>query len=298
LRSVSVALLALAACSDPAYDGRFPQPDDVRLEVPPASGEAQSLITATAGSVDTWIGDVLLAIEPIVQPLADHRETSRDGGARFYGPFDDPDGRDLAWYVVFLLEGGTTLFRVYVGSSGATDSSDVFPVVSGHLEIDGELRKGAFELSMSTLDEYRAISDDLSASQYGGNVVVAFERDPTTEHRLVDLSFTEFRVDGWFSEETYAYRREADGAGVFHLAATGDLGGRRVDRVELDTRWRADRSGRTRATARPDGELVLDECFDAAGVLSYRELTDADAMQVPGYAFGDERTCAFAAHEL
>ena len=39
------------------------------------------------------------------------------------------------------------------------------------------------------------------------------------------------------------------------------------------------------------GDLSLDECFDGAGVLSYRYLSELYAAEVPGYNMGDEAAC-------
>jgi hypothetical protein len=306
---VAIAL-GLAACAEPRYDGSFPEPDDVRLEVPsgapPAGqrGEVHALVATTAASLDEWIGDVLVAAVPIVQPLADHRETSRDGGTLLFGPFDDPEGRDLAWFVAIDLDGAKTSFDVYVGRRGVTDSADTLPLMEGHIEVDGDLRRGALTLYFGLDDEHPAISDVFATSDREGAVAVGFERDVSTQQRSVDLSFTDFRVDAWSSDETFAYRRAADGSGAFELVLAGQLAGTHADRVELDTRWRDDGSGRARALARdvdnalPNGDLVLDECFDAACVLTYRELADAYAQRLPGYDFGDPLACVFAAHEL
>jgi hypothetical protein len=63
--------------------------------------------------------------------------------------------------------------------------------------------------------------------------------------------------------------------------------------------WNAGEAGRARGTITEvdgagdmkHGDLNLDECFDAQGVLTYRFLTELYANEVPGYNMGDEAAC-------
>jgi hypothetical protein len=301
---IVLVFVLVTACFDASFDGTFPEPDDVRLAVPGRAaasgtgerGEAYTLVAATATAVDGWVADVVSGLATVVQPLADHRESSRDGSWLVFGPFDD-DARDLAWLV--QIDDGA--HEVWVGRAGARGRAAMDLLMVGNIALDGDVRSGAFSLDMSTLDGHPAISAGAGAS---GSIDVTFERDVSTDRKHVDIAFVDFHALEWSSDDTYAFRREPDGSGAFDLARAGDFAGRQVDRVELEMRWREDLSGRARGivldvdNGLPHGDLVLDECFDAAGVLSYRDLTDAYAVDLPGYAFGDERTCVFAADEL
>ena len=114
-----------SGCGLSAGDIPFVEGDDVVLSVPRARagadaihGEAHGLVTQVPAAIDGWVGDVVDEIAAVVAALEDHRETRRDGAFRLYGPFDDPDGRDLAWLVKIDDRREAAAFEVWVGQIG------------------------------------------------------------------------------------------------------------------------------------------------------------------------------------
>jgi hypothetical protein len=294
---VLVLLASSGACLEPTYHGAFPQREDVAIVVPAGGatprGEVYDLVTSSALAIDARLADVVGDLALVVEPLIDQRETSRDGGWLEFGPFDEGD---LAFFVRVHEEDANTRFEVLVGSAGTSSIDAMDLLASGNIAIDGDERKGDVDIDVAALERH----PEIGSGGGSGRIEAAFSRNVVSGMRQVDLRLVEVVGDTLVSNGDGVVRAEPDGAGAFVLVRDGELAGVRSDRIETSARWRNDASGRARAIVRalPDGDLVVDECFDATGMLTYRELTEAYAVLLPTYAFGDASTCVLAGEEL
>jgi len=323
------AVLALGVLAGPAGCGlsarelAFVERDDVALSVPAVragadavQGEAHDLAADTAAAIDGFVGDVVEETASVVAELSDHRETRRDGAFRFYGPFDDLHGREVAWLVKIDDHDDGATFEVWVGPRGA-DEAEVALAMHGRITADDDRRTGEITLAYDVIDRHPDLRPH--GQRLAGAVTVAFERTIEVEAR-VELRFAEFvREDDdgatWSADDTFVHEREAAGGGALHAVfriddattEAGVIGELGVSQVELDARWDASAAGRTRAraprsanpeSALSDGDLLLHECFDPAGGLTFRELNEPYALDRPAYGFGDAATCVFADTDL
>lgn len=315
----AVGLLVMTAGCFDGYEGVFIEGADVELDIPGAGfrtdhkGEAYQLVETTATQTNRFVAEMVKGMSEIVSLLNQHRETSRDGAWRVYGPFDDDQGRNLAWLVRIEGDAESTQFEVLVGARGSKqDGMDM--VLSGGLDVDGDIRKGEFKLDFDSVQahpEMREPGDTYKT--VGGAIVVTFFRDVATERKDIEIDFQDFREEdilgeSWFSDESYAYNRDAGGAGTFHLAVSGSIddevfSGERVNRLLLDAMWNEGEQGRVRArvleveneeSALEYGDYQLDECFGATGELTWRALGGEYAVANPLYAFGEESSCVFS----
>lgn len=320
--TIAAAVLALAcACGLRSREIAFVVRDDLAIEVPAARssiephGEAHELAARTADVIDGCIGPIVDEVATLVESLEDHRETRRDGAFRIYGPFADPQGRELVWVVSLAEDAEQTRVEVRLGPLDAEEDATTL-AVHGHLDRTDEVRSGEIVLALDVLDRHRMLFGADADASHAGAVAVAFTRAPDDAAR-VEIDFQDFvREDDagetWASDETFVLVRDASGGGAFHLVLAGRidapaLGELDVDRLELDLRWDPARAGRTRTRLRvaanpdsalPHGDFELGECFDATGGLTWRGLADAYAADRPDYGFGDPASCVFADGEL
>lgn len=323
--TMMVGLLATApGCWFTGYEGAFPEGDDVRLELPGQGfraagdrGEVYGTIEETARDVNGFVSELVTGVGAVVEALSQYRETSRDGDWRVYGPFDDDEGRDLAWLVKIEGDEAATRYEVWVGAAGSkADAMD--RVMNGSIEIDGDLRTGDFGLDFDAIEKHPAIKDPEDVGKtFSGAIEVTFERDVSTEAKTIDIAFIDFREedllgDAWFSDETYVYDRDGDGSGSFHLAVHGQADedafiGTVVNRLVLDARWSEKGEGRARGmllevdnedSALPYGDLIVHECFEPGGALTYAGVNEAYAQELGHYVTGDASACAFTEADL
>lgn len=327
LGATMLALTSTTGCLFGGYDGVFIEAEDVTLDVPEFAdafraegeirGDAWWVINQTATEVNGWVTAVVETTGYVVEFLNNHRETSRDGLWRVYGPFDDND-TDLAWLVKVQGNDFDTTFEFYVASAGTTDPDSFELLSEGHLSVEDDLRSGELHIDFDTFENHEAL-DPLSLWSYAGDLTIVFSRDVAGGDKQINIEFDQFVAertgylddDVFSSDETYEYHKAGDGSGSFHLALLGEWddypytwSGPEQERMQLDMVWGADNSGRARgmitegAGDMKHGDLQLDECFDGQGFLSWRYLTDAYAAEVPGYNFGEESSCVFGAEML
>ncbi|MFV8752045.1 hypothetical protein ACNOYE_15980 [Nannocystaceae bacterium ST9] len=329
LGAMLIGSLGSTGCLFGGYDGVFIESEDVSIDVPEFSeafraegdvrGDAWWLINQTAADVNGWVGAVVETTGYVVEFLNNHRETSRDGQWRVYGPFDDNDG-DVAWMVKIEGSDLDTTFEFYVAEGGSTDTSEFVLLTEGDLNVQGDLRTGSMHIDFDTYEAFPAL-DTTALWSYAGDLTIEFERDVASGEKTIGIQFDEFVAertgyledDTFSSDETYEYHKAGDGAGSFHLALMGEWdtypytwSGPEQERMQLDMVWKSDSSGRARAgVTEVDGvgdmkygDAQLDECFNTQGYLTWRGLTEAYAAEVPGYAFGDEATCVVPADGL
>ena len=305
------------------YDGVYFEAEDVSLELPDEGfrgsgihGDAYTLINETSANVNDWVTDVVEATGYVIEILNQYPATDLDGSWRVYGPVDDRNGKDVAWIVRI---GGTdmdTSFEFLIAPRGTTEVDKFDLMAEGNLVVDDMMRKGDMHIDFDTIEAYPDLDLTLLWT-YAGDIDIDFERNVDTGEKTINIGFDEFvatRIgylddDVFSSDETYAFHKAGDGSGSFHLALMGEWdtyphtwSGPEQERMQLDMVWTSTNEGRAQGTITEVdgvgdmkfGDLALDECFDAAGELTYRELTDAYANDIPGgeYNFGDATTCA------
>ncbi len=318
-------LLLLAGQGDEAA---FLEAEDTRLDMPtsvenrslladPTKGHVQLAATETVADVNLWVTSIVETSAIVVGFLDDKRPTSTEGNVRIYGPYDDNQGRDIAWLVRLDGDLSGSDFELFAGPRGATGQSEMDRLMVGNLDVDGDERSGGFTLDFDVVEKYPDMKDPAidALLSYGGSVDVTFTRNAATEAKTIDIDFKAFSVlyegflddDEFYSDETYNYRLEEDGSGTFNLGLLGEWdlwgwSGPDQERMTLAMAWDANGAGRTRGQIlelEGSGDLLygdvhVDECFDSAGLLTWRVINEPYATHDPDYNYGDEATCQLA----
>lgn len=306
---------------------QFIDADDVRLELPGAvsdrdvdttmiHGDLHDAALRVSEDVNTWITTLVETSAHVVEFLDGVPETSRDGNTRVYGPYADRDGRDLSWLIRIGEQDDTTSFEIHVGPRSAGSQSDMNKLMSGTLVASEESRSGSFDLDFDIVEQYPEMQGEAGKLYtYAGAVSVTFERQLGSEYKHIDMNFEDLSVlyegflddDAFFSDDTYSYHRDADGAGNFRLALLGewdDFGwsGPAQENMTLEWAWNPKGEGRTRGSIvevdgvgdMKHGDLALEECFGADGYLTWRQINAPYVVEAPDYNFGDPASCAIA----
>ena len=323
---VGVGLLSSGCFLFETHDSAVVEGDDVRLEVPGDAGfraageegEVYTVIGETAAEVNGWVVEVVENVATVIRFLDGQRETRRDGNWRVYGPFDDDEGRDLAWLIKVQGDAEATDYEVYVGDAGSGSESDMALVMHGGVQVDGDLRTGDFTLDFDAIEQHPEVKDlEEAGTTFSGAIEVSFERDVSNEKKVIEIQFIGFEEqsflgEAWRSDETYAYRRDREGNGSFHLAVEGvwddnAFGGIHTNRVQLDAVWDDAEHGRAQAqilevenesSGLSSGDFVVDECWDSMGNLTFRDLNAPYDAQYPEYLRGEESACTFGVGDL
>ena len=330
--AASVALPLLSGgCFDFGGDTQFLQADDVRLELPEAvsnrdadpsqiHGDMHDAVLRVTADVNGWVTAMVENSAKVVSYLDGIPETSRDGTARIYGPYADRDGRDLAWLVRLDETDEGSSFALFVGSRSAKSQDEMAELLSGTLVVGEDTRSGGFVLDFDVVEKYSEMKGpEIDLYTYSGAVSVTFERALGSKYKHIDMDFQDLSVlyegflddDAFFSDDTYSYHREADGAGSFHLALLGEWddrgwSGPEQETMTLDAAWTPEGAGRTRGTIvesadmgdMKHGDLVVEECFGVDGYLTWRQISEAYLVEVPDYNMGEAKSCALAAPAL
>lgn len=326
LLAASVALPMLSGgCFFLGGDTEFLQADDVRLDLPESvrsrdadptqiHGDIHDAVLRVTEDVNGWVTAMVETSARVVEFLDGIPETSRDGTARVYGPYADRDGRDLSWLVRIDETDEGTVFALHVGPRAAKAQADMHALMSGSLVVGEETRSGGFKLDFDVVEKYSEMKGDaLELYTYSGAISVTFERELGSQFKTIDMDFQDLSVlyegflddDAFFSDDTYSYHRDADGAGRFHLALLGEWdnygwSGPMQETMTLDAAWTPEGAGRTRGTVvesadmgdMKHGDLQVDECFGADGFLTWRKISEAYLVEKPDYDMGDPETCA------
>ena len=318
-----LATATIGGCFE-TYDNAYPEGDDVRLDLPGQfraagdRGEVYGVIEDTARDVNGTVAELVQGVGTVVAALNHYPETRRDGAWRVYGPFEDDMGRDLSWMVKIQGDAASTDYEVLVGNAQASSAAQMDIVMDGSITIDGSERSGDFTMDFDAVEKHPALKDPEDAGvAFAGSIDVEFFRDIDSELKTINIDFNDFSEtallgEAWFSDDTYAYERGADGDGNFHLAVNGRwdegaFGGMRVNRLELDARWNAQEQGRARGmvldvdnedSGLPSGDLILHECFEAGGALTYAGVNEAYRAELAHYVDGTEDSCKFGEDEL
>src|SRR5690349_16693337 len=218
------------------YNGVYLEADDVRLDIPDSGfradgpqGDLYLTITQTADDTNSWVTTVVEATGYVVEFLSNHHETGMDGTWRVYGPFDDSEGRDIAWLVRISGTDSDTSFEFLVAPRGTTDKKGFELMGDGHLVVDGDMRNGNMHIDFDTIATYPELDVTLLWS-FAGDINIEFERNVETGKKTITIDYIDFHADrtGYLdddkfqSDETYEFYKAEDGSGSFHLALMGE----------------------------------------------------------------------------
>ncbi len=332
--SVLTASTALSLLGGGCFFGgetEFLQADDVRLELPQSvrrrdadptqiHGDLHDAVLRVTEDVNGWITQMVETSARVVAYLDHVPETRRDGTARIYGPYADRDGRDLSWLVRLDETDEGSTFSLHVGLRAAKSQADMDALLHGALVVGETTRSGGFTLDFDVVEKYSEMKGpQVQLYTYAGAVEVTFERDLDSQRKQIDMDFKDLSVlyegflddDAFFSDDTYRYHRAADGAGSFHLALLGEWddrgwSGPEQEMMTIDAAWNPEGAGRTRGTIvesadmgdMKHGDLTLEECFGSDGYLTWRQISEAYLLEVPGYNMGAARTCVLGVAAL
>jgi len=308
----------------PSYDTPVIEGEDVSMDGPDDGfrgsglrGEVYQLALDTAYDTNDWVSETVAGMADITRTLNGYPEDRRDGDWRVYGPHDDEDGRDLSWMVKIKGDSAGASMEIYIGEAGVRDD-DMDVVLAGDIATDDSARNGGFMIDFDAIVAHPALLDDEEdKDDITGKVMIDFARDIDTDYKWVDITFDGVAVteddDTYdFDGEVYEYHRDEKGSGTFHVAARGAFdeygwSGPEIERMTIDMRWNAEEAGRARGAILESenegdlrfGDVVLHECFDTTGQLTWRFLTEAYAAEEPeGYNFGSEKTCVYEDADL
>ena len=332
LRRTVCHLSLLAAVTVPAAGCFWPQgvatpvftQEDVSMDTPSSTlrvlgekGEVMELADEVSVDVNRWVGHLANSFGEMLEELNATAPTEEDGNWRIYGPHNDEDGANASWLARVSGDEEAAEFEVLVGERGVP-VSEMSVVFTGQLAVDGSMRNGGFTIDFDVISKLEALNGEYDGEEFGGNISVEFSRDIDTKYKYVDLDFDDFWYvdpsedeDLNYKDESYAYHRENDGAGVFHFATWAAFeeegwSGPERERVTVDMAWNRKDAGRARAQILEvdgqgdlrHGDLMLNECFGVGSALTWAHLNEPYASEYPEYNEGDEAACVIAEDAL
>lgn len=297
----------------------FPTSDDVRITRSDAEsmragsiaeyGDVYALGMQSAHEVNGWVGEGVDAAGRIIRALEDFPPTSTDGAWNVYGPYYDAE-TDLSW--LFRIEGDAegSQFEVLVAAGRNVTAAEMDELLTGGIEVDGDLRRGTFLMDFDTVEKHDLKRGPDRDRTYKGTIDIRFERNVETDLKLVDIIYDgfevtqEYPIKEYFSADAYTFRRDDDGAGSFHLDIISTFqaqvwSGPERERMTIDLAWNADGAGIGKGRVLElegegdlaYGDIILEECFDENGYYTWRQLNDPYAQALPGYNSGDRSAC-------
>ncbi len=333
-RAFAALLLAAngTACApgEGQYGGPWLAREDLRLLTPQlyvpvprahplndTVGWAYLLTYESASQINTWTLRSLERLEPLVLAARKDEGFRLEDGRRAWGPYEDPEGRELEWRVAELEQAeGLTLevwdpqrdrWRRYVHAEVQSDETG--------------RRRGVFRLEAGLAQALPELGYHLhdTIREYTGTLELSFER--SAELHRVEIEWSDFAaVDTGLEGMSFRvggplhYARTPDGAGQIDYWRAGtfdDVGftDGALDRMQIELLWSAApesmEPGFARARIADDeaqnpggdpvaGPLEIQECFDAAGDLVWRRITPAYLEVQPDYEKGELAQCAGA----
>ena len=301
--AVLTLALALPACGLGAYDGALPEAGDLALMVPgidetsAQSGALHALLATTVPDVQEHVDPVARELERVVGSIGGHRHDGRDGAARVFGPFQDPDGREVAWTVTVEEVRRTTRWTL-----SATGEDGAEPA----LVADGSSTEGADGRTVAWMvwpARHAAVIGDTSFASADPDAAVQIE--VAIDHDAHARSLTITSPDPLPIEDPLAPVL-ADGVQWW----SDDNGGRLTLRSAVplpadvladplpglpwvEAAWDEHGTGEIAAIVpHEDGELevVVRECLDPAGRAVFRSI-DPESAAAPGQMFGEDHAC-------
>ncbi|MEZ4454357.1 MAG: hypothetical protein R3B09_33200 [Nannocystaceae bacterium] len=320
----TLALLAAGALLPACFlapEYAFIEADDVEIEPVRGAefrasteyGDLYAIAMQSAHDVSGWVASAVETTQKVID-LLDRFPADVDAeGFKVYGPYH-PKESAVSWLFRFDGDVDGARFEAWVGDPAAAGIEDMERLLGGSLAIEGSRRSGAFAVDFDVLE---ARGDALKGGpdrdrHYTGVVTLTFERDLESDLKRVDIDYSDFTVTqevpihDFFAATRYAFHREADGAGDFHvdIASTFQAAlwsGPEVETMVIDMEWGPSGAGRAHGEVHDRygdapgdlllGDLVLDECFDERGGLLWRQLGEPYASALTGYNRGQASEC-------
>lgn len=311
-------VLAGPGCGVGAYEGEVPRADDLALMVPgidetsAQSGALHALLTTTVPAIQEHFEPVARDLERVVGSIDGHRHDGRDGAARVFGPFEDPDGREVAWIVTAEEVRSTTRWTL----SAAADDGAPILVADGSTTEGDDGRTIAWTLWPAR--HAAAIGD----TEFDSNVDadMALEIDVAIDHNRHARHARHDRHDRDHDEARTltitAVGPSSDGHWLAPVLTDGvqwwsdETGGRLTLRSAVplpadvlaeplpglpwvEAAWNEQGTGEIAAVVPHDDgdpEVLVRECLDPAGRAIFRSIDPASAA-APGQTFGEDHAC-------
>jgi hypothetical protein len=316
LRSSAALLLPIALFGTACFGGEhaFPNSDDFRMSHSESEeragslaeyGDVYALGMQSAHEVNGWVGEGVDVAGRIIRTLEKYPPTSTDGSWDVYGPYRDTE-TGLSWRIRISGDEDGSNFEVAVGSDG----KDMRNLLTGSVDIDGDLRYGTFSMDFDVVEEFELKAGPDKDRTYTGRIDIRFERSTETDRKIVEIDYDNFEVTQeypiveYFSAESYAFRKNDEGAGSFHLDIMSTFqaqvwSGPERERMTIDLEWNETGAGVGAARMlqlEGEGDLAygdihLDECFDEHGYFTWRQLNEPYAGAYAEYNSGDPALC-------
>lgn len=294
-------------CGVGAYEGAVPRADDVALMVPGIdetsgqSGALHALLATTVPAVQAHFEPVTRDLERVVGSIDGHRHDGREGAARVFGPFDDPDGREVAWIVTVEDVRSTTRWTL---SAAGNDGAASVLVADGSTTEDDDGRSVAWMLWPAR--HAAAIGDIVFDPNVDADMALAIEvaidddRDRDEARALTITSagpswdehwLAPVLADGvhWWSDETGGRLTLRSAVPLPPDVLADPLPGL----PWVEAAWNEQGTGEIAAVvSHEDGdrEVLVRECLDPAGRAIFRSIDPASAA-APGQTFGEDHAC-------
>lgn len=292
------AALAGASCSLDGFDGPFLEPTDVTPRAVQArqskSGPQPVVLEELDAAAAGVRASVVVGVERLVQVVEEirgHAPTRGEGRWDVYGPFADPTGQALEWTVwVRSGDGGEFVYGFEVAPSGSEASLRVADVAVEELDVLGAASRTAEVIvHLDALAAHPEVARAIFGEFEGlGREALRVRSEVVGDERQLDI-----RLPGGPEVEHYRLESSDSKTARVHAATRVRLESAQdsVPRpAELDAVWHPDRGGRARAVI-SDAGWVIEECFTAAGRLTWRGGNEALESAWPEFAFGDPENC-------
>lgn len=292
-----------AGCGVGAYEGTVPRADDLALRVPgidetsAQSGALHALLATTVPAVQAHYEPVARDLERVVGSIDGHRHDGREGEARVFGPFDDPDGRAVAWIVTAEEARSTTRWAlsvagddgagpIRVAEGSATEGADGRSVAwmlwpARHAAAIGD---AAFDRDV---DIDMALQIEVAIDDHEARTVtITSEGAASDGHWLAPVL-----ADGvqWWSDETGGRLTLRSAVPLPANVLADPLPGL----PWVEAAWDEKGTGEIAAVVPHDDgdrEVLVRECLDPAGRAIFRSVDPASAA-APGQTFGEDQAC-------
>ena len=251
-------------------------------------------------AVQGHVEPVARDLERVVGSIDGHRHDGRDGASRVFGPFDDPDGREVAWVVLVEEVRSTTRWTLSVA---AEDGAGPIPIADGSSTEGDDGRSIAWTLWPAR--HAAAIGDAALDSEVDVDtavqIEVAIDHHDDGDARTLAISaagpsqgghaLAPVLADGvrWWSDETGGRLALRSAVPLPEDVLAEPLPGL----PWVEAAWDEHGTGEIAAVVpHEDGgrEVLVRECLDPAGRAIFRSIDPASAA-APGQMFGEDHAC-------
>jgi len=298
----AAVLLAVSGlgCGVGAYEGELPRAADLSITVPaigassPESGALHALLVTTVDALDRRVDPLASDLEQVIGAIEGHQPDGRDGAARVFGPFSDPQDRDVEWTVTVDVLRRTTRWTLAAGDAlgeptvvadgSSTDGADGRTVAWTLWPARHAAAIGDVSLQPDIEPDATLELEVVVASGEGRTLAMTSSTEPSSDDPLGPV--LEDGVRGW---------SDASGGRLMLRSAvplaTDVLTDPRPGLPWVEAAWDALGTGEIAAVVpHGDGSVVVRECLDPAGRTVFRSVDPASAA-APGQTFGEDQLC-------